>query len=353
LSEADANKQIEAALAGVGNSLAAQVIGNTGFGRAGEEASATLARLAGSLLTVNGIFDTLGKTALSASLAGGDIASKLADAFGGLDALVNSTSAYYQAFYTDAERTATATRQLSEALNGMGLALPATRSAFRALVDSQDLNTPEGRGAYVALIGMAPVFNEIQQSADAAAQELAAASQALERLGDGLSNEVLRLRGLLTTSSPNSGAALQAQFATLTGQARAGDASALDRLPQLSQAIEEAARLSATSSVDLGRTRAFLAGSLANTLGTLGISAPQFAVGAAGSPSAPIDASAYNPATGGSNTDRLEAQIDRLTVELEGLRADVQAGVGHGAKTARILERITPDGDAINTRVAA
>jgi hypothetical protein len=84
--------------------------------RAGETAGEALARLANSLVTVNQVFDTLNQTLLHTTLVGGDAASSLLDAFGGADAFVQATTAYYQAFYSDAERGDTATRQLSFAL---------------------------------------------------------------------------------------------------------------------------------------------------------------------------------------------------------------------------------------------
>jgi hypothetical protein len=114
LSAEDADKKIQEALATANNALAEQVLGTftsvteqiaksvqmrSGFGdsleisyatvnetitktaytasvfaRDGEQAIDTLKRLSGSLLVVNAVFDTLGKSALDTSLAGGDIA---------------------------------------------------------------------------------------------------------------------------------------------------------------------------------------------------------------------------------------------------------------------------------------
>jgi hypothetical protein len=315
------------------------------------------------------VFDTLNKSLFATSLAGADVASKLLDAFGGAEAFVSQTGAYYEAFYSEAERTAIATRQLTTALAGMGLALPGTREAYRALVDQQDLYTDAGRATYAALIGLAPVFDQISQATDKAAEELRQntekAAEALRQMGRTLADEVARLRGLLTSSSPTSLAALQAQFATSTAQARAGDAGALERLPQISQALESAAALQAVTAADLALVRGQLAASLEATMTALGLSVPQFAVGTNYVPrdmlaqiheGEAIVPKAYNPAAGGTgmgNTARLEAQLGRITAELEGLRAEVRADVGHNAQTARILQRVTPTGVALNTMVDA
>ena len=85
-------------------------------------------------------------------------------------------------------------------------------------------------------------------------------------LGDSIEAEVKRLRGLMVDASPMKGRdALLAEFTTATAQARAGDQSALEKLPGLSQSLEEATRLSAGSSVELARMRGWLAGSLVET----------------------------------------------------------------------------------------
>jgi hypothetical protein len=51
---------------------------------------------------------------------------------------------------------------------------------------------------------------------------------------------------------------------------------------------------------------------------------------------------AYNPAANGS--DEL---MKVLISEVTNLRAEVRAGVTHSAKTAKILERVTPDGNSL------
>jgi hypothetical protein len=161
------------------------------FRRASETSGEALSRLANSLMAVNRVFDTLNQTLLQSSLAGGNAASELLDAFGGQEAFVQLTSAYYQAFYSEAERAEVATRQLSEALKNMGLTLPATRAEFRALVESQDLYTDAGRNTYAALLKLAPVFNEIQTAAESFANAFEAA---LRGVFDGLNESVRRTR---------------------------------------------------------------------------------------------------------------------------------------------------------------
>lgn len=136
LSEADAAKAWATEFDAANEDMAALALGTTEFSRTGETAVQTLGRLSTSLSTVNQISDTLGWSLRTTSLAGGDAASTFADLFGGLENLQAATSSYYQNFYTEAERNATATRQLTETLAGLGVALPASRDAYRDLIEN-------------------------------------------------------------------------------------------------------------------------------------------------------------------------------------------------------------------------
>lgn len=327
------------------------------FIREGETAIDALARLSSSIVTVNPILDTLGVRMFEVSLAGADMASKLADAFGGLEAMGAATSAYYQAFYSETERTATATRQLTAVLAGMGLALPQTRDEFRSLVESQDLYTDAGRATYAALIQLAPAFDAIASVADQLAEELKSASSSVIE-------EIKRLRGLTAGGSL---ASLQAQFAIASGAARAGDAGALSQLPELSKAIEDAARLTARSSVDLALTRAWLASSMTETLGVLGMDVPAFAnggayggglamVGERGPELINFDrpgmvySAAQTSSLMGGNSDgdaALVSEMRQLRSEVTMLRSEARATALNTGKTIRLLERVSRDGESL------
>ena len=260
---------IMAAMQGFADRLA-QVYANP-FVRAGETAGAALARLGSSLATVNQVFDTLNHTLMAVSLAGGDAASKLLDAFGGAEAFVQATSAFYDAFYTEAERTATATRQLTKALAGMGMTLPATRDAYRALVEAQDLNTKAGRQAYVTLLRLAPAFAKVTDAAGELAGLLgrtvaAAATEAISlidrqikqsREAASAARDVARayrdaaaglsatMRSLIFDTHADQGAGMA--YASALSAARGGDVEAMRALPNLARAYAAQATELATS----------------------------------------------------------------------------------------------------------
>lgn len=132
---------------------------------------------------------------------------------------------------------------------------------------------------------------------------------ALKGIGDTLEEEVKRLRGLMVTDSDQSRAVLEAQFASATAAARAGDQTALAKLPSISKQLEKATEDSATSAVEVARMRGWLAGSISETMKLLGLDVPQFDVGTNYVPrdmlamiheGEAIVPKAFNPAAGGA-----------------------------------------------------
>jgi phage-related minor tail protein len=137
-----------------------------------ETTAQTLARVGASITGVNDVLDALGLSALKASIDGGRAATELEALFGGLGTLQQAAGSYLQAYYSDAERAALATKGIGQALGEFGLQVPATREAFRALVDAQDLTSASGREAFAALMGVADAFAAVTPEASAAAGKL-------------------------------------------------------------------------------------------------------------------------------------------------------------------------------------
>ena len=163
--------------ADLGNHMAlAAAPGLAVYAKEGEGATATMDRLATSLVTANALLEVLGQRVFALSLAGGDAASKLADAFGGLDKLATATQQYYDLFFSDAEKLADTQNNMAKALAGVNLQLPTSKEGFRALAESLDLNTDAGRAAYATLLAIAPQF---ASTADAMAKTAAEAASKL------------------------------------------------------------------------------------------------------------------------------------------------------------------------------
>ena len=177
------------------------------YQREGEKAIDTLARLATSLKTVNGVFDTLGLTLMETSLAGGDLASKVVDQFGGKDAFAALTSSYYDAYYSDAEKHATLQRQLTEQMAKLGQTLPTTRDEFRALIEAQDLSTDAGQKMFAALMALNPAFAQLTETAQAASPAVQSAADLLKRQNELLADQARLQADLMAARGDTTGAA--------------------------------------------------------------------------------------------------------------------------------------------------
>jgi hypothetical protein len=176
LSAEDAQKKIDEIIAAYGNALASFATSEIGaVQREGEQAGATLTRLATSLNTVNSVFDTLNISLMETSVYGADAASKLVELFGGVEQFIKSTDYYYQNFYSTQERVAKTTEQLTKVFAQLGYALPQTKQTFRALVESA---RAAGNNQLLAnLLQLAPSFNELVTASDQLAQQAIQASQ--------------------------------------------------------------------------------------------------------------------------------------------------------------------------------
>ena len=238
---------------------------------------------------------------------------------------------YRDAVFTSAEMTAFNAQSVRDQFKTLGIVgqnVPASIAGLRALVDAQDESTDAGKRLKFALMALAPTFVDVITAQEAARQEILDAEKAaqdkitserqslekqlltatgntaeirrleLESLdssnralqeriwaledekkaqqelaaaSSGVVSEIDRLKKSLSGSTEaQSAAALQAQFATTTAQARSGDLTALAKLPTISSALDQAFQLTATTASEVARMKGFLAGSLAETLAVLG-----------------------------------------------------------------------------------
>lgn len=113
-------------------------------------------------------------------------AMQVVDLAGGLEAFASQTSYFMQQFYSDAEQLTLAQDDLTAAFDAISLSVPATRDAFRALVEAQDLLTAGGRETYAALLQLAPAFVSVQDAMDATTQAALQAAQAQRQAADAL-----------------------------------------------------------------------------------------------------------------------------------------------------------------------
>lgn len=177
----------------------------------------------------------------------------------------------------------------------------------------------------------------------------------MKKLGEVIGDEIKRLTGAMDEFDPKRARdSLLSEFAINTAKARSGDTGALDTLTKLSKEIENATKLTAASALDLNATRGWLAASLADTLTSLKLDLPKFAVGTNYVPRTmaaivhegeAIVPKAYNPWAGGGATQQSNARLEALVTQLiEDNR--IQAGeiARLQARVARVVEKWDGDG---------
>ena len=176
----------------------------------------------------------------------------------------------------------------------------------------------------------------------------------MKKLGSTIADEVKRLRGLTTEQSEFGLAYLQAQFATNTAQARAGDLGALGKLTDLSKSIEDMAKSTAMGEMDNVRMRAWLADSLETTLNKLGLKLEDFD----NPEKTEVSGSGLSNSNSQQSSDNISAVIRTVTVnsnadlliEIRGLRAEVaelKAAANATAQNTRDLPQMADQFDNV------
>lgn len=144
-----------------------------------ETIAETTSRLALRLLSVNDVFSDLNLQAFALTGAGGNLASTLVDLMGGVEGFTSATTGYYENYFSQEERMDDLRRRATESLAQVGLALPESREAFRALVESLDLTTDSGQSSFSALMKVQGAFAQLTDAASTSAQKMADAARSL------------------------------------------------------------------------------------------------------------------------------------------------------------------------------
>lgn len=103
-------------------------------------------------------------------------------AAGGAQQLATVVSAYYDATRTDQEKLADTTARLRVAFGELGVAMPATMTEYRALVEglmsSSGATTEAGQQLIVQLMALAPTMREVSSATDSLARSVSAMTRA-------------------------------------------------------------------------------------------------------------------------------------------------------------------------------
>lgn len=380
------------------------------FQQVGEGLFETLVRVASTVESVTNSLGLLGSSAVSMST---DLKMALADQFDSVSDFTNAVDGYFQTYYTKEEQAAAKTAQFGKVFDSLGLSMPASLAGFRALVEAQDLTTKSGQATYATLLQLAPAFADLQsalngaksaadiaseradlqrqllelqgntaairaldlanldesnraiqeqiwamQDAKAAADAADQLRQAWASVGDGIMDEVKRIRGLTGGSQDGNYASLLGQFNAATAAARAGDQDMAKALPGLSQALLKAAADAATSRQELDRIQAQTAASLEATFGAINALTGANPSASATLTAAATAAQASNPAPSVAN-DNLAAEVKALRQEVSKLREENNAGHAANAGNTGAIKRKLDDvtaasgGEAISVVGAA
>lgn len=313
------------------------------YQKEGEKLTDTAVRLITNFTSMKNVFEGIG---ISTEVVTVTFANSLAEMLGGINNFSSAMQYFYENFFSEDEQIANQTKNLTEAFRSLGTTLPKTKDEFKALLEGALGSGDKSLAA--SLIKLMPAFNDFISVTEEA-------STAFKELTDSLLEEINRLRGAILGDAGVSGnvSGLSAEFAILTAQARAGSVTAIEKLPEYSQAIEQAVAASAVNASDVAYARAWLAESLGTTSNVITGIEPSTAAGSTftqdvATPSTVNGATALTASTS-SQADLIAA----LVAEVQGLRAEVRADVAANNKTAKILERANQDGETISVSVVA
>lgn len=147
----------------ISNELLSLAPGLAELKKAGESSSDTIARLATDISSVNDAMKTLGQSTYKLDAEGISAAENLVKLYGGLQNLQTVSAAYYDKYYTDAEKAKIVTSSLTAEFQKIGVELPKSLAQLREWIDAaKALGTEAGDKTYVALMQLTGAFANLQ-----------------------------------------------------------------------------------------------------------------------------------------------------------------------------------------------
>lgn len=360
--------------------------------------SGSIADLEETYKTMIGVRDVL----TSIGFVGDVLGTSLIKGAGGLDKLSESTQSFFDNYLTESEQIAATTSQLTKEFAKLGLSLPTGAEGFVSLVKGIDTSTESGKELLGRVLGLSDAFSvladntakiasqrksleeemlklqgnttelrrrelEALDPSNRALQEqiwlledqnkvledqkkaTEALTNSLKQAGKTIADEIKRLLGYSTSNNP---VALQAQFAMQTASARAGNIDSLNSLVELSKSIDTATLGTASSQVEVDRMRAWLAGSLAETMKTLGITSDDSGnISVGSSLTGSTSGSVSNPLIIDNTNQALLTELKTLNAKVADLEAAAVATALSNSKMQKLLDRVASDGNNFNVVV--
>lgn len=154
--------------------------------RNGEALTATLARVTSEFAATNDLLAMFGLTSEQVfgafGLASEAARAKLIELSGGLDKFTTNLSAFYQNYFTQAERNQRSLGSLQGTFAALGLEMPTTLEGFRNLVESQLALGPAGSAAVATLLAIQQQFYDLYKPITDAAGAIGGLTGAASRV---------------------------------------------------------------------------------------------------------------------------------------------------------------------------
>lgn len=177
----------------VGNDISTDLLDRAGLAnlkKDGETASQTVSRLAADISAVNDSMKVLGYETYKLNASGIKAAEGLVTLYGGLQQMQSITSAYYDNYYSDAEKATIATANIAAEFKKVGADMPASLGQLREWIEAaKALGTEAGDKTYVSLMQLTGAFASLN-SATASLKDTA--TKTANSLADSKSDYILR-----------------------------------------------------------------------------------------------------------------------------------------------------------------
>ena len=113
---------------------------------------------------------------------------------GSIEALQSGFEAFYEGFLTDNEQLAYETGQLIKSFDKLGLAIPATKEDFKALLGSLDLTSNSGQDLYGRLIVLSEAFADVYDEVENLANGIYKTIDKLRKIAEDFINSFLKVK---------------------------------------------------------------------------------------------------------------------------------------------------------------
>lgn len=111
------------------------------------------------------------KQMTSVGMDGGDLNVSLIKGAGGAGELASGLNSYFSNYFTEAERAAAKTSELSKQFAALGVSMPEGRDGFRALIESTGTSTEAGAKLTGQLLTLSEAFNSVTEYSETLARE--------------------------------------------------------------------------------------------------------------------------------------------------------------------------------------